>query len=239
MATPVQTAFASTQIRLASGLSFAEELMLTALRPAPPVSGRDKLIAKRKVRRGLVVLTLSELMSAGRMRRVGSPEVQPDERTRFGQVGGALPDGPLGELQRELEGAKTLEMWITEHQKQVRIITARALAARRLVTLDPKSRPTLTDVGLALGHDLREGYTEILRGKLAAPRAEALWLITCDHAHIPSKVFRDDDRQVVLHGGFDQVTPTWQSTSVATPHLESLFTAMGLVAPFVTAPTEQ
>src|SRR5690606_9175397 len=149
--------------------------------------------------RTLVLLALVELMLAGRVQLPGSPNGRSFDPTRFGSVGSPLEDAALAEFQREITGLKTLEMWIVEHRKQVRRITAWSLAARGLVTVNGKARPTLTEAGAALGRELREGYTGILHGDVHAPPAESLWLLSCDHARVPSKVFRERDQGVVLH----------------------------------------
>lgn len=229
---PSTEGYTNNRVRLASGLTFPEELLLLSLRPRLTRSGHQKVVAKKSVKRTLVLLALVDLMLVGRIRLAGSPNEKSLDQTRFGDAGAPPDEGTLAEFQAELTGLKTIEMWIVEHRKQVSRLTAWSLAARGLVMVNGKAHPTLTEAGAALGRELREGYTEILRGGLEAPRAESLWLITCDHARLPSKVFREADQRVVLHGGFEQVDPRWQEATPAVHDIETLFRVLGIVPPF-------
>src|SRR5690606_40329754 len=91
-------------------------------------AGHQKIVAKKLVKRTLVLLALVDLMLVGRIRLAGSPKEALDQ-TRFGDAGAPLDEGTLAEYQHELTGLRTIDMWITEHHKQVRRLTTWSLAA--------------------------------------------------------------------------------------------------------------
>jgi len=225
-----------TQITLASGLTFPEELLLVALRQERNRKGRSKLVAKPSVKRGIVLLTMAELMLQGAIRVEGEPDPYAPQDTIF--IGtDSTPDAAgyasaLAPFLRQFVGAAHVQGWIDANHKPVRKLAARALAGRGLVTVDDKSRPTLTEPGAAFGAELREGYREILRGELDAPPAETVWLITLDHAEIKPAVFAEGSDRPVMHGGFTQRTPRWHTLTDAAGTVDALFASLGYVPPY-------
>jgi len=225
--TPSAAGFENTRVRLASGLTLAEELLLVSLRPAGIGSARGRIVARASVARGMVLLALVDLMLLGRIRRADTSVVT--DETTFGDAGTVLDGGPLAEIQRELTGVETPRGWLKKHREGIGVIVAQTLADRGLAVLDARARPALTSEGAALGLELRAGYREILRGELPAPPAEALWLIAVERASVSSAVFRDGCERAAFRGGFRQDEPLWFNATEAGPELHDLFAALRFV----------
>lgn len=200
--------FENTQLRLASGLTFPEELLIASLRVT---SGRSTQVAPRSTQRTLVVLALVDLALVGRMRQAGTGDPDKPHLVEFGDAGTELAEAPLSAFQHELVGSRTVRGWIKHHRAGIEKVTAQSLADRGLITLDSSSR--LTGQGQALGAELREGYREILAGDLLAPPAEALWLLAVERARLNPKVLSEPGSRVTMHTGFRQDDPLWSSVS--------------------------
>lgn len=218
--------FENRALRLASGLTFPEELLILSLRRSGVGNRRTRVVAHRSVGRALVLLAMTDLMLLGRMRQAGHPSDDALHLTEFGDSGTQLAGHPLETLQRELTGAKTPAGWIRHHRAAVEALTRELLVARGLLVPDEIGAHSLSEQGRALGAELREGYREILSGELLAPPAEALWLVTVDHAWVSSKAFRDGPARVKLHSGFRRDEPLWFTVTDAAVDIRSLFTAL-------------